>query len=81
MKIERFDDPIIKKAAEMKAGDIFRCSFGHPDNVGDFVFEKCEAKGISTRITAREIGGERSYEMYDLDPIDKVTFKVVGKVL
>lgn len=80
--IEWFEKPIIKKASEMNAGDIYHCSFGHPDNVGKFVFEKCEPSEYKgTKIFAHNIGGERHFEMFDLDPIEKATFEVVGKVL
>lgn len=77
---EWFEKPIIKKASEMNAGDVYQCVFGDFDNVVRVVFESCEADGRHTKINFRSIGREESRVMYDLDPIDKVTFEVVGRV-
>ena len=79
----KYEKPVIKKAAEMEAGDIFRCSYGDYNNIVEVVFEKCEADGVngtSTKITVHYIGRDQSFDMYTLDPIDKATFDVVGKV-
>lgn len=79
--IEWFEKPIEKKASEMNAGDIYRCEFGDFGNIVKVIFEKCEADRGCTKITYRGIGRAESQTMYDLDPIDKATFEVVGKVL
>jgi len=39
----RYDKPIIKTAAEMKPGDIFRTEYGDYGNWCEFVFESCNA--------------------------------------
>ena len=78
--IEWFDEPIEKNASEMNAGDIYRCVYGDFDNVVKVVFESCEADGTHTKIKFHDIGRMESRVMYDLDPIDKATFEVVGRV-
>lgn len=82
--IEWFEKPIEKKASEMNAGDIYQCEFGDVGNIVRVVFESCESGGVrgaSTKINYHCIGRAESRVMYDLDPIDKATFEVVGRVL
>ena len=82
--IEWFEKPIIKKASEMVFGDIIRCEFGDFDDIVRVVFEKCEiggCLGTSAKITVRSLCEDSSNYIYELDPIDKVTFEVVGRVL
>lgn len=79
--VEWFEKPIVKKAAEMQAGDIYECEFGDYDNWVRVVFEKCEPDGRNTKIFFHTLSRSDSRVMYDLDPIEKVCFSVVGKIV
>ena len=71
-----------KTAQTIQPGDIFRCEYGDEGNICDFVFLSCrESSHRSTEITVRSIHNNNVFNIYDLDPIDKVTFDVIGKVV
>lgn len=79
----KHNKPVIKKASEMKYGDVFRTEYGEYGNWVEVVFEKCEAGGVtgtSTKVTVHYVGGE-SFDMFDLDPIEKAEFAVVGEII
>ena len=71
---------ITKKTAQtIQPGDIFRCEYGDYGNYCNFVFVSCESKGRNTCITVHYINNNNTFNIYDLSPIDKVTFDVIGK--
>jgi hypothetical protein len=72
---------IIKKSAQtIKPGDIIRCVYGDDDNYCNFVFVACEKFPENcTQITVRYVGSDYVFNIYDLSPIDKVTFDVIGR--
>lgn len=71
---------MVKKTAQtIQPGDIFRCEYGDYNNYCNFVFVSCEPDGKSTCITVRYIGSADTFNIYDLSPIDKITFDVIGK--
>lgn len=76
-----YDKPIYKTAAQIKSGDVYRTAFGAEDNFGMFVFEACRpAYGSrSTEIDYHKPLSSAGGQMYELEPIDKVTFEVVGR--
>lgn len=75
------DAPIFKTAAQMKSGDVYKTAFGDEYNVGLFVFEACRPayNGRTTEIDYHKPLSSAGGQMYELEPIDKVTFEVVGK--
>lgn len=79
MGIKKFEKAITKTAKEMKAGDVFRTEYGDHGNWCNFVFESCKAHSkTTTEITFHRIGRKESDRCYEITPIDKVTFEVIG---
>ena len=73
---------IKKSAKESQPGDIFRSEYGDFDNWCEFVFISCEPdKDFKncTKINVRNITNNTIFSIYDLNPIDKVKFDVIGK--
>ena len=66
---------MIVKVKDMKPGDIFRCAYGHPDNIMEAVFEKADqTDGGFTRIHYH-----KTETMYDNDGLDKAELEVIGR--
>ena len=76
-----FDEPIIKKAAEMEAGDIYTTEYGDYGNNVTVVFEKCEAENSCIRTDYHRINETESRQMYGFGKIENAIYKVVGKEL
>ena len=72
---------ITKKTAQtIQPGDIFRCEYGDYDNYCNFVFVACTPFPQNcTQITVRKTNSTEIFNIYDLLPIEKVTFDVIGK--
>lgn len=71
---------ITKTAKEIQPGDIFRSEYGDFDNWCNFVFVSCEPDGKNwTKINVRNINNNTIFSIYDLEPIDKVKFDVIGR--
>lgn len=70
---------MIKTAQTIKPGDIFRCEYGDYNNYCDFVFVECKPDGKNTCITVRKVNSPRLLHIYDLSPVDKVKFDVIGR--
>lgn len=71
---------ITKKTAKtIQPGDIFRCEYGDYGNYCNFVFVGCQPDGNNTCITVHYINNNNIFNIYDILPIDKVTFDVIGK--
>ncbi len=71
-----------KTAKEIQPGDIFRSEYGDFDNWCEFVFISCEPDENfknCTKINVRNINNNTIFSIYDLEPIDKVKFDVIGK--
>ena len=71
----------IKTAATIQPGDIFRSEYGDFDNWCEFVFISCEPdKDFKncTKIDVRYVSNNTIFSIYDLHPIDKVKFDVIG---
>lgn len=80
MKVVRYEKPIIKKAAEMKAGDIFRTEYGDFGNWCEFVFESCNDHfGRTTETHYHRIGQTESCKCYGMASIDKAEYEVIGR--
>lgn len=76
----RYDKPIIKTAAEMKPGDIFRTEYGDYGNWCEFVFESCNAHLFdATETHFHRIGRTQSETCYGSTKIEKHTYVVVGR--
>ena len=76
----RYDKPIIKTAAEMKPGDIFRTEYGDYGNWCEFVFESCNAHLFYATETLFDIiGHTQSETFYSMTNIHKVVYEVVGR--
>ena len=72
---------ITKTAATIQPGDIFRSEYGDFDNWCEFVFVSCEPdKDFKncTKIDVRYVSNNTIFSIYDLHPIDKVKFDVIG---
>lgn len=69
----------IKTAQTIQPGDIIRCEYGDYNNYCNFVFVDCKPDGRNTCITVHYIGSDYVFNIYDLNPIDKVKFDVIGK--
>ena len=75
-----FEKPIMKKASEMQYGDIFETEYGDYGNFIKAVFESCEPCESDTTLTRfHYIDCEESIEGYSFTPIEKKTYKVIGK--
>lgn len=61
------------RVKDMKPGDIFRCAYGHPDNIITGVFDKARPFGRCTKIYFN--GNET---MYDTANYDKAELEVIG---
>ena len=69
-----------KTAQTIQPGDIFRCEYGAYGNYCNFVFVECNPYvKNTTRITVHSIGSAENFDVFDLSPIDKITFDVIGK--
>jgi hypothetical protein len=69
----------IKTAKTIQPGDIFRSEYGDYGNYCNFVFVSCQEYGRGiTEITVRN-PHNNVINIYDLRPIDKVTFDVIGR--
>ena len=76
----RYDKPIIKTAAEMKPGDIFRTEYGDYGNWCEFVFESCNKYPCGfTQTHFHRIGRTQSETCYGSTKIEKHTYVVVGR--
>ena len=72
---------ITKTATTIQPGDIFRSEYGDFDNWCEFVFVSCEPdKDFKncTKIDVRYVSNNTIFSIYDLYPIDKVKFDVIG---
>lgn len=76
-----YEKPIIKTAAEMQAGDVFRCEYGDYGHFVNAVFEGCVGRGKWTETRAHYVGDTTSRTMCSMCSIDKETYRVVGKVV
>jgi hypothetical protein len=72
---------ITKKTAQtIQPGDIIRVEYGDYENYCNFVFVECNPYvKNTTRITVHHIGSADNFDIFDLDPIDKVEFDVIGR--
>ncbi len=69
-----------KTILDIQPGDIIRVEYGAYDNYCNFVFIECNPYPKNcTRITVRYVGSTEPFDIYDLSPIDKITFDVIGK--
>jgi hypothetical protein len=66
-----------KNAKEIQPGDVFLTEYGDYDCWCKFVFISCEPHGKNTKITVRSVNYGNTFDIYDLDPIDKVKFDVL----
>lgn len=77
--VKYFEKPVIKKAADMKAGDVFRTEFGDYGNFCNFVFESNQMTDDSTlETTYHSIGGSVSEKCYGFVKWDKAEYEVIG---
>lgn len=74
-----FETPILKTAAEMEAGDIYRCEYGDYDHWVNAVFESCVGNRNWTDTRFHYVGDSTSRTMCCLCTIDKATYRVIGK--
>lgn len=72
---------ITKKTAQtIQPGDIFRSEYGDFENYCNFVFLSCRPSSRNTtEITVRFPNKTKEFEIYEISPIDKITFDVIGK--
>lgn len=73
---------ITKTAKEIQPGDIFRSEYGDYGNWCDFIFVSCEPDNDfknCTKVNVFNPTNRTIYSIYELNPIDKVIFDVVGK--
>lgn len=72
---------ITKKSAQtIQPGDIIRVEYGDFDNYCNFVFVECNPYiNNCTRITVRYIGSADKFDIFDLLPVNLITFDVIGK--
>jgi hypothetical protein len=72
---------ITKKTAQtIQPGDIVRVEYGDYENYCNFVFVECNPYVKNcTRITVRYVGSTEIFDIFDLSPIDKITFDVIGR--
>lgn len=69
-----------KTILDIQSGDIIRVEYGAYENYCNFVFVECNPYPKNcTRITVHSIGSTENFDIYDLSPIDKITFDVIGK--
>ena len=73
----RYEKSIIKTAAEMKPGDIFRTEYGNYGNWCEFVFESCNAYLFD--MTETHYHNTQSETCYSMTNIRKVVYEVVGR--
>jgi hypothetical protein len=69
---------VIKTAETIKPGDIFLTEYGDFDNWCKFEFISCEPHDNFTKINVRSVNYGNTFDIYDLNPIDKVRFEVIG---
>lgn len=71
---------IRKTAQTIQPGDVFRCEYGDDGNWCNFVFVSCKPSDYKgTEIIVHYEDETKNFEIYDTDPIDKVTFDVIEK--
>lgn len=76
----RYEKPIVKTAAEMKPGDIFRVEYGDYENWCEFVFESCDVYTKECTVTFfHRIGKDKTEKGYEFKYINKMTYEVVGR--
>ena len=71
----------IKTATTIQPGDVFRSEYGDFDNWCEFVFVSCEPDKEfknCTKIDVRYVSNNTIFSIYELNPIDKVKFDVIG---
>lgn len=69
-----------KTTQTIQPGDIFLCEYGDYGNWCNFVFVSCKehSKNI-TEITVHYPNKSDIFNIYEISPIDKITFDVIGK--
>lgn len=76
----RYEKPIVKTAAEMVPGDIFRAEYGDYGDWVELVFVRC---GMSvpgcTETAFHHIGKKNTKRCYEYTDINRVTYTVVGR--
>ena len=72
---------ITKKTAQtIQPGDIIRVEYGAYGNYCNLVYIACQPYvKNTTQITVRYINSDEKFHIYDLSPIDKITFDVIGR--
>ena len=72
---------IIKKTiTDIQPGDIIRVEYGDFNNFCNLVYVACQPYvKNTTQITVRYINSTEKFNIYDLSPIDKIKFDVIGK--
>lgn len=69
-----------KTILDIQPGDIIRVEYGDFNNYCNFVFVECNPYiNNCSRITVRSVGSVDKFDIFDLSPIDKITFDVIGK--
>ena len=76
----KYEKPIIKTAAQMKPGDIFRVEYGDYGDWCELVFVSCSMSVPGCTITVfRHIGRENIKQIYEYTDISRVVYTVVGR--
>lgn len=75
---------MIKTATTIQPGDIFRAEYGDFDRWCKFIFVSCEPDPTfanCTKINVCDANNSNNtiYSIYDINPIDKVKFDVIGR--
>lgn len=69
-----------KTILDIQPGDIIRVEYGDYENYCNFVFVECNPYvKNTTRITVHHIGSADNFDIFDLSPIDKIKFDVIGR--
>lgn len=69
-----------KTILDIQPGDIIRVEYGAYENYCNLVYIACQPYvKNTTQITVRYINSTETFNIYDLSPIDKITFDVIGK--
>ena len=69
-----------KNITDIQPGDIIRVEYGDYENYCNFVFVECNPYvKNTTRITVHYIGSADNFDIFDLSPIDKIKFDVIGR--
>lgn len=76
----RYEKPIIKTAAEMMPGDIFRTEYGDYGNWCELVFVCCGMSVPGCTMTVfHHIGRKNIKRCYEYTDINRVTYTVIGR--